>query len=156
VHHLANNGQSKEVCSDNIHHEPRKVPTSNIEQPTATKTKYLGLHLDQRFTWRKHMQTKRKQLDMKFRQMSWLLNRKCKLSMANKITLYKAILKPIRYYGLQLWGCAKPSTINLIQRFQSKTLSAIAATPWYVSNHTLHNDLKITFVKNEILRVAVR
>jgi hypothetical protein len=59
-------------------------------------------------------------------------------------------------YGLQLWGCAKPSTINLIQRFQSKTLKAIIDAPWYVSSLTLHTDLKIPFVKNEIPRIAER
>jgi hypothetical protein len=88
--------------------------------------------------------------------MYWLLNRKSKLSMTNKILLYKAILKPTWSYGLQLWGCAKPSTINFIQRFQSKTLRTIADSPWYVSNLTHHNYLKIPFVKHEILRMAER
>jgi hypothetical protein len=74
--------------------------------------------------------------------------------MTNKILLYKAILKPILTYGLQLWGCAKPTTNNIIQRLQSKTLRAIADAPWYVSNLTLHNDLKIPFVNNEMLRLA--
>jgi hypothetical protein len=32
----------------------------------------------------------------------------------------------------------------------------IKFAPWYVSNLTLHNDLKIPFVKNEILRIAER
>ncbi|PNF16211.1 hypothetical protein B7P43_G15500 [Cryptotermes secundus] len=85
-----------------------------------------------------------------------MLTRISKLSMTNKIFLYKAILKPIWSYGLQLWECAKLSTVNLIQRFQSKTLRAIADAPWYVSNLTLHNDLKIPFVKNKILRMAER
>jgi hypothetical protein len=49
-----------------------------------------------------------------------------------------------------------PTTINIIQRFQSKTLRAIADAPWYVSNLTLHNDLEIPFVNNEILRPAAR
>jgi hypothetical protein len=93
---------------------------------------------------------------MKYRQIYWLLNRKSKLSMANKILLYKTILKPIWTYGLQIWGCAKPTTINLIQRFQSKTLRAIADAPWYVNNLTLHNDVKTPFVKSKTLRLAER
>jgi hypothetical protein len=36
------------------------------------------------------------------------------------------------------------------------TLRAIPDAPWYVSDHTLHNDLKIPFVKNEIITMAVR
>jgi hypothetical protein len=54
-----------------------------VQIPTATETKYLGLHLDQRLTWRKHIQTKSRELDMKHRQMYWLLNIKSKLSMTN-------------------------------------------------------------------------
>jgi hypothetical protein len=70
------------------------VKMNNVQIRTATETKYLGLHLDQRLTWRKHIQTKRRQLDMKYRQMYWLLNRKSKLSMTNKILLFEAILNP--------------------------------------------------------------
>jgi hypothetical protein len=72
-------------------------------------------------------------------------------AMTNKVLLYKAILKPIWTYGLQLWGCAKPTTVKLIQRFQSITQRVIVDAPWYVSNLTLHNDLKTPFVKNETL-----
>jgi hypothetical protein len=68
-------------------------------------------------------------------------------SSVRRIVLYKAILKPIWSCGLQLWECAKPSTISLIQRLQSKTLRAITDAPWYVSNLILHTDLN-TYVKN--------
>jgi hypothetical protein len=37
-----------------------------------------------------------------------------------------------------------------------RTVRAIADAPWYVSNLTLHDDLKTSFVKNEILRLAER
>ena len=46
-------------------------------------------------------------------------------------------------YGIQLWGAAKPSNLNVIQRFQSITLRMITEGPFYVSNHTLHTDLNI-------------
>ncbi|KAF0767090.1 ribosome biogenesis protein TSR3 isoform X1 [Aphis craccivora] len=35
-------------------------------------------------------------------------------------------------YGIQLWGPAKISNTNRIQRFQSKTLRAITKAPFYV------------------------
>uniref|UniRef100_A0A2S2Q477 Putative RNA-directed DNA polymerase n=1 Tax=Sipha flava TaxID=143950 RepID=A0A2S2Q477_9HEMI len=47
-------------------------------------------------------------------------------------------------YGIQLWGPAKISNTNRIQRFQSKTLLVITKALFYVSNQTLYNDLAIS------------
>jgi hypothetical protein len=81
---------------------------------------------------------KRKQFVTYFSIMSWLLGRKSKLSLENKTLIYKCILKPIWTYGIQLWGCVKPSKTKIIQRLQSKVLRTITNAPWYVSNYTLH------------------
>jgi hypothetical protein len=75
-------------------------------------------------------------------------------SVQNKTLIYKCILKPIWTYGIQLWGCAKPSNNKIIQRLQSKALSTIANAPCYVSNYTLHNDLQIPFITEEIKRYS--
>lgn len=130
------------------------VTMNNVPIPVKTETKYLGLHLDQRLTWNPHIQAKRRQLDAKFRQMYWLMGRKSKLSLSNKVLLYKTMLKPIWSYGIQLWGCAKPTRIKTIQRFQSKILRTLVDAPWYVSNQTLHNDLNIPYITDEIQRFA--
>jgi hypothetical protein len=47
----------------------------------------------------------------------------------------------IVFHGIELWGCASKTNINIIQRLQSKMLRAMTNAPWYVSNDTLHNDL---------------
>jgi hypothetical protein len=72
--------------------------------------KYLELHLAQT-----HIQ-KRKQLGMTFTKMHWLLGRKSKPSTGNKILIYRAILKPIWTYGIQLWGTASTSNIEILER----------------------------------------
>ena len=50
-------------------------------------------------------------------------------------------------YGIQLWGAAKKSNTNKIQTFQSTTLRLITNAQFYVSNHTLHTDLKINMIE---------
>jgi hypothetical protein len=52
--------------------------------------------------------------------------------------------------GIELWGCSKPSNTKILQFFQSKTLRMISGTLWYVSNQTLHEDLKITLIQDMI------
>jgi hypothetical protein len=63
---------------------------------------YLGLHLDRRLTWHKHIFAKRKNLGITLSKMYWLLGRKSKLSISKKFLAYKVILKPIWTYGIQL------------------------------------------------------
>ena len=77
-----------------------------------------------------------------------------KLSLDNKVTICKSILKPIWTYGIQLYGCtsASRSNIELIQRAQSKILRTITRAPWYIRNENKHEDLQILFVKDEFKR----
>lgn len=59
----------------------------------------------------------------------------------------KLLLRPIQTYGVQLWGATKISNINrIILRLQSKALHTIFKVPFYVSNYTLHSDLKIPYI----------
>jgi hypothetical protein len=82
--------------------------------------------------------------------MYWLLERKSKLSTNKKLLLYKAILKSICTYGIQLWGTASTPNTEILQHFQSKTLHTIVDAPWYVPNMVIQRDLKIPTVKEEI------
>lgn len=129
---------------------------NNTLLPQSESVKYLGIHLDRRLTWHTHIWQKRQQLNLKFNDLWWLIGSKSKLSMENKLLIYKVILKPVWTYGCQLWGSASTSNIEIIQRFQSKCLRKITCAPWYISNVNLHRDLKMPFVKEEISRFSQR
>lgn len=131
------------------------VSLNDIKIPKAPNVKYLGMHLDSKLNWVKHITTKCKQLKIKKAQMYWLMGRKSKLSIKNKILLYKALLKPIWTYGIQLWGTASATNIKKIQTFQSATLRCIMNAPWYVNNHSIHRDLQIEMVKNVVKQYSL-
>jgi hypothetical protein len=95
---------------------------------------YRGLHLDRRLTWHKHVFAKWKELGMTLTNMHWLLGRKSKLSTSNKILIYKVMLKPIWTYGIQLWGTASTSNIEILERFRYKVLRMIVDAPWNMPN----------------------
>jgi hypothetical protein len=74
---------------------PSPVHINNVQLPQEEDVKYLGLHLDRRLTWHKHIFAKRKQSGITLSKMYWLLGHKSKLSTSNKLLIYKTILKPI-------------------------------------------------------------
>jgi len=88
--------------------------------PVQIKVKYLSLQLDQMLTRRTQITAKKTQINHKLRQMHWLIGRKSKLMTENKLLLYKAILKPIWTYGIQLCCSSKPSNTNSYNAFSSK------------------------------------
>jgi len=63
-----------------------------------------------------------------------IIGRKSKLSLENKLLIYKTSLKLIWMYGIPLWGIASNSNIEILQRFQNKVLRSIANAAWYVPN----------------------
>jgi len=92
------------------------VSLNNVEIPTATTVKYLGLHLDNKLNWKDHITKKRKQMVLQHKELYWLLGRTSHLSVDNKLLLYKSIVTPIWTYDIELWGCASKSNIAVIQR----------------------------------------
>jgi hypothetical protein len=81
---------------------------------------------------------KRNQLNLIAKEMNWLFGRRSTLSIESKLLLYKAVLKPIWIYGIQLWGTASNSNNEILHRFQFKPLQSILNAPWYIHNHRIH------------------
>lgn len=130
-----------------------KCPTVHINNNPIVQVesvKYLGIHLDKRLTWKHHILAKKKHLQFQIRKLYWILGYHSKLSLENKLLIYKAIIIPIWTYGIQIWGTASKSNLSIIQRFQSKTLRMIAAAPWFITNAALHKDLKMPTVLERI------
>jgi hypothetical protein len=142
--------KANESKSSKSHSSHPPVHISNIHLPQQEDVKYLGLHLVRRLTWHKHICTKWKQLGVMLTKMHWLLGRKSKLSTSNKILIYKAMLKQIWTYGIQLWGMASTSNIETLEHFQSKVLSMTVDAPWYMPNMLIRRYLQTPTVKEEI------
>lgn len=146
----ANASKSKNIIFTLSKKECPKVQLNNVYLAQVSCIKYLGFHMDKRLTWRNHLSAKKKEAQIRFSQLSWLINRHSKLSLNNKVLLYKAIIRPIWSYGIQLWGSASKSNIEILRRFESKCIRRLANAPWYVTNDTLRRDLKIPTIYEEI------
>ncbi|KAE9525605.1 hypothetical protein AGLY_014132 [Aphis glycines] len=125
-------------------HSCPAVSINNIDIPHSTEVKYLGLILDRRLTWSPHLKNKRKKLNSRLHLLRPLL--RSNLTIPIKIILYKTLLKPIWTYGIVIWGSAKNSNKKTIQAFQNIFQRVITGAPWFVSNESLNNDLKLTSI----------
>ena len=114
-----------------------QVTINNIPIPNKDTVRYLGMILDRRMTWKRHIADKSKQLKSKLKKFYWLIGKRSNLNVQSKITLYKAILKPVWIYGIRLWGTGSNSNIEILQRLQSKTPRSLIVAPWYVTNETI-------------------
>jgi hypothetical protein len=102
--------------------------------------------------WKEHIARKKKKTNRLKNKRNELVDRKKKshLSIENKLLIYKAAVKPIWNYVIELWGCASKSNIVVMQRSQSKILRAMANAPWYVTNHTVYTDFNIPYVSDVV------
>lgn len=128
-------------------------PPPRGEPPSV---KYLGLRIDRRLTFAPHIKYLRKELNLTRKKLYFLLNSRSKLTLENKLTLYRSILKSKWLYCCPLWGLASNSNIEVIQRFQNITLRVCTGDLTYVPNADLMRDLKIPSVREEITRLAMK
>lgn len=134
----------------------RPLVLNNLNIPQADTVKYLGIHLDRKLNWRKHIAKKQEQMKIKFRNLFWLLNKKSKLNLDSKILIYNSIIKPIWLYGIQLWGTAKKSNILILERAQTKIIRAILGAPRYMKNSNMLRDVNIKTVENEATQASIK
>lgn len=126
------------------------ITIQGCQIPYCNTAKYLGMNLDAKLKWDEHVKKKAIELNLKFNKLKWLIGRNSSLSIQNKLLVYNQTMKPVWTYGIQLWGCAKQTQIEIIQRIQNKVLRCIVNAPWYIRNTDLHRDLGVKTVKEVI------
>jgi hypothetical protein len=132
------------------------VYMGNEALPKTDSVKYLGMFLDRRLTWTKHIKAKRTEANMRLKNLSWLIGRKSPLSLHNKLLVYKVTIKPIWTYGIELWGSASNSNIEILQRFQNIALRTMSQAAWFTRNSEIHEHLEMETVKQALNNASIR
>lgn len=122
---------------------------NELVYPKST-VKYLGVTLDQKLKYNEHI-TKACNQAFSIRNLIFpLINKKSKLSVKNKLILYKALIKPILLYATPIWSNASKKLINKIQVVQNKTLRLIADAKPGETNNQVRSKLDIKDIKEDI------
>jgi hypothetical protein len=87
----------------------------------SDRVKYLGLLLDKRLTFNKHVEFIINKVSNAVKCMYPLINRKSSLNTKNKILLYKVGIRPILTYGAPVFSTAAKTHLKKIQTTQNYT-----------------------------------
>lgn len=79
---------------------------NGVEIKWAKTAKYLGVLFDRRITWGPHIRATRDKARAMRASLQPLINRKSKLSSKQKLSLYKACIRPVLTYAFTAWGYA--------------------------------------------------
>ncbi|GFV21511.1 putative RNA-directed DNA polymerase from transposon X-element [Trichonephila clavipes] len=107
------------------------------------ETSYLGLILNHNLTYRPHFNEIKKKFWSKHFSLIELLGKKSKLSLKNRIFIFKTYLRPILTYGCAIWGAAGNNHLEDLQRLQNKVLRIIARAPRFIPRSVLHEELRV-------------
>ncbi|GFW84566.1 probable RNA-directed DNA polymerase from transposon BS [Trichonephila clavipes] len=121
----------------------------------SQSTKYLGLTLDKKLTWKQHIIQTRDKFRRAQRAIFPLIGRNSELNLYNKLLLYTAVLRPILTYGSPVWGYAANSNIKILEVAQNSFIRNIVKANRYARNSKIYEDIKIIPFKAYIQKLAI-
>jgi hypothetical protein len=131
-----------------------EVAMFNRVIPWTTVVKYLGVKFDNHLTFIPQIEHAKTRALIVRGQLNSLVCRRSKLSIKNKITIYRQIVRPAMTYGFVVWGNVSNTQLHKLQVVQNKFLRAAFNAPWFVRNSQLHREADLPLIKDFLLDVA--
>jgi retron-type reverse transcriptase len=123
--------------------------------PWKTEARYLGITFDNHLRFNAQLEHAKIRAQMVLGQLNSLVNRRSKMSIQNKVTIYRTIVRPAMMYGSAVWGNVCNTQLHKLQVVQNKFLRAAFKAPWFVRNTQLHREAKLPTIR-EFLHDAAR
>lgn len=135
----------------------RKPPSKTLKIngyniPWSDGVRYLGVTLDSKMNWSKHVSKTRIRGAQLMGALSPILNRRSNLSPVNKLRIYTTLVRPCITYACPVWSSTCDSNYSLLQVIQNKALKIAYNTPFYTNLTKLHLIIKLPTLKNFIIK----
>ncbi|TLO84126.1 hypothetical protein FEG28_19010, partial [Acinetobacter baumannii] len=137
---------------------PAVRPITMFDQPIpwAPKVKYLGVTLDSRMTFRPHIKTVRDRAAFILGRLYPMICRRSKMSLRNKVTLYKTCIRPVMTYASVVFAHAARIHLKSFQIIQSRFCRIAVGAPWFVRIVDLHDDLDLESISKYLQSASMR
>lgn len=137
----------------------QKNKNRNINPPELNGTKinwkpavkYLGVTLDQKLTYSKHVQSINQKASGQINKLFPILKNPA-LTYKNGTTIYKMLIRPIISYAGEVWGNTSKSNWSKMQRIQNRALKLITNAPRYTRISRLHKDLNVEYLRDFVVK----
>ena len=116
------------------------IIVDNVIIERVTNCKFLGVVLDDKFTWKLHIDHIKNKVS---KGLGILLKSRKILDRESLVTLYNALIKPYFTYGLTIWGNTFKSYLKRLEIVQKKIMSVITFSDYYAHTTPLFCELKI-------------
>lgn len=118
----------------------RQLQFQNNTIEVKDEVKYLGVIIDKKLNFGKHIEYSRKKANNALRSLRALLNRRSVLCHKNKNLIFKCVLRPILTYASPVWYNAAKCHLKKLQIIQNKCLKIINNKHWRYPTSRLHNE----------------
>lgn len=105
--------------------------------------KYLGCIFNRTMTFTPHVKYACNKANKILGALNKITFPQAKLSLKNKILLFKSILRPTLLYASPAWAPASITNIRILQRMQNKILRRFVRAPYFIRNYNIHQDLSL-------------
>ena len=112
--------------------------------------KYLGIILDSKLTFTKHINLKNQKAIALLISLYPLLNRKSNLSPQNKKLLYITLIRPVLTYACEVWNFTSQTNFNKLQVTQNKFLRLIGKFRMFTPINEIHEALNVDMIKKYV------
>lgn len=123
---------------------PKRIPNRNLkfgdeEIPILNDVKYLGVVLDKKLNFSKHIDETSKKCSKVLKALWPLISYRSSLNAKNKNLIFKAVIRPSLTFACPLWYKAAKTHIKKLQIIQNKCLKIINNLRWRYPTDLLHS-----------------
>lgn len=129
----------------------RMLTVHSVPVPWSQSVTYLGLTFDKALTFKKNTESFIEKAQKKIQILYPLLKRKSKLSVYNKLMIFKSIFQSTISYACPAWSNCARTHVKALQIQQNKCLKMILDLPFDHPTASLHRIAKVKTVA-ELLR----
>uniref|UniRef100_A0A1Y1KUU7 Reverse transcriptase domain-containing protein n=1 Tax=Photinus pyralis TaxID=7054 RepID=A0A1Y1KUU7_PHOPY len=142
------------IFGNRPHNRLPKIRISGHDVDWQPHITYLGVTLDRRLTFNKHVETTINKSHNARMALYPLLAAEA-LPLNTKIMLYKSYIRPILTYASAGWMTYVSDTnVRKLETAQTKAQRTIVKAPWFVRNETLRADLAISTLRDHVRQLA--